>query len=141
MTYTKEQAWELCLLALCAWREARSQGFQGMLGVCWSVRNRVNNPNWWGKDWEEVVEKKWQYSSFNPDDPNTKLLPGDPAKDQAWADALMAAEQAYAARGVDPTQGATHYYSTSMKTPPTWATAKDTVFKVQIGDHRFYRAS
>lgn len=141
MTYTKEQSWELCLLALCAWREARDQGLTGMLAVCWSVRNRVNNPSWWGKDFEDVIEKKFQYSSFNPDDPNDKLLPGDPSKDPAWAAALTAAEAAYTGTGTDPTNGATHYFSVSMKTPPAWVTASGTVFEIQIGAHRFYKAA
>lgn len=139
---TKEQAWELTLLALCAWREARDQGAEGMLAVCWSVRNRVLKPGktWWGDDWEEVVLAKAQYSSFNPGDPNATLLPGDPTKDPSWAAALDAAERAYYGLGVDPSLGATHYYATSIPAP-AWTTAPGTIFRVQIGAHKFYTAS
>lgn len=136
--YTKEQAWELSLLALCAWREARDQGQEGMLAVCWSIRNRVNNPSWWGKSWREVIQKKWQFSSFNHGDPNAELLPA--TDDPVWPLALDAAEIAYAGQGSDPTLGSSHYYATTMKAPPDWAAAPGTVFKIQIGGHRFYLA-
>lgn len=143
MNYTKEQAWELSLLALCAWREARNQGWDGMLAVAWSVRNRVQKPGktWWGDDWEAVIEQKWQYSSFNPDDPNAKLLPGDPGKDPVWADALRAAEIAYAGYGVDPTLGSTHYHTIQMNPFPDWVKDPRTEFMLQIGSHRFYKAA
>jgi N-acetylmuramoyl-L-alanine amidase len=141
--FNKATSWEFILLALCAWREARDQGFNGMLAVCWSVRNRVAKPGktWWGDDWEEVILKPWQYSSFNPNDPNATKLPGDPANDPSWANALACAERAYLGMGVDPTLGATHYYNPKVvKTSPPWVTAPKTVFKTQIGDHYFYVA-
>jgi len=40
------------------------------------------------------------------------------------------------AGGADPTEGATHYYATSMATPPFWAKGKPFV---QIGRHRFFK--
>lgn len=141
--FNKAAAWEFVLLALCAWREARNQGFNGMLAVCWSIRNRVyrSGKTWWGDDWEEVILKPWQYSSFNKNDPNASLLPGDPAADLTWGSALACAERAYLGTGVDPTLGATHYYNPKVvTTPPAWVTAPKTVFKLQIGDHKFYIA-
>lgn len=137
--FTRTQAWELCLVALCVWREARNQPFEGKLAVAWSIRNRVAKKSWMGKDWEEVVLKKWQYSSFNPNDPNAVLLPGDPVNDKAWADSLVCAERAYLGIGVDPSLGSTHYHTKSIH--PAWVDDKATVFKVEIGDHRFYVAN
>ena len=140
--YTKEQSWELCLLALCAWREARDQGYLGMLAVCWSIKNRATNPNWWGGDYESVIEKPWQYSSFNPTDPNDKLLPGNPSKDAVWAAALQAAEMAYTGQVKDPTDGSTHYFNpTAVTVTPAWVTAPGTEFKIKIGAHSFYKAA
>jgi spore germination cell wall hydrolase CwlJ-like protein len=142
-SYTRITAWELTLLALCAWREARDQGYDGMLAVAWSIRNRVIKPGnkWWGNDWEEVIEKPWQFSSFNANDPNAKLLPGDPSKDTSWDNALRAAERAYLGIGVDPTMGATHYYNPKViTTPPAWVNAQGTMFKIAVKDHRFYIA-
>lgn len=140
--YNRFSAWEMCLLALCAWREARNQGQDGMLAVCWSIRNRVfkAGKTWWGDDWEEVILHKWQYSSFNPDDPNAKLLPSDPSVDSTWSNALAAAERAYLGWGIDPTRGATHYYNPKIVVAPPWVGSSTTIFKVQIGDHRFYTA-
>ncbi len=139
--YTTVTAWQLCLLALCVWREARDQGFTGKLAVAWSIRNRVMKAGktWWGDTWEEVIEKKWQYSSFNPDDPNAKLLPGDPATDPAWAASLQAAERAWLGFGPDPSQGATHYYNPSMVTAPAWVASATLTVKIQ--DHSFYIAN
>jgi hypothetical protein len=91
------ESWNLSLLALCGWREARNQGRLGMTAVCWSVRNRVSHPaiHWWGQSWPGVILHPYQYSSFNHDDPNALLLPSDPASDSSWADALQAAENVY----------------------------------------------
>ena len=139
MNYTVEQAWELVLLALCAWREARDQGRDGMLAVCWAVRNRVmkSGKTWWGDDWEEVMLKRWQFTSFEKSDPNASILPGDPKTDVAWAGALWAAEQAYA--GVmNPIGGATHYYNPSVITAPAWVVGA--TFIKRIGKHSFYEA-
>jgi spore germination cell wall hydrolase CwlJ-like protein len=142
--YTRETAWELALLALVVWREASNQGFDGMLAVAWSIRNRVLKPGktWWGDDWEEVILKRWQYTSMERSDPNATRVPGDPAKDPSWADALRAAELAYLGDAVDPTEGATHYYNPiAVRDTPAWVTAAGTRFVKQIGLHRFYVAS
>lgn len=140
-TYTKTKAYELVLLALCSWREARSDGYAGMHAVAWSVRNRVLKPNWWGKDWISVILHKFAYSSFNIDDPNAAKLPADYMKDPSWADALKAAEEVYNGMTADPTLGATHYHLTKMNPPPAWATAPSTTFLIEIGSHRFYKAN
>lgn len=142
MLYTKEQAWEVCLLALCTWREARDQGYDGMLAVCWSVKNRVDHPRWWGSGWIGVIQAKWQYSSFNPSDPNAKLLPGNPSTDAPWMEALRAAEMAYTNQGDDPTLGSDHYYDPlTIIPPPGWVTAPGTQFMIKIGAHSFYKAA
>lgn len=139
--YTSTTAWEMCLLALCVWREARNQAFDGKLAVAWSIRNRVMKvgKTWWGDTWEEVIEKKWQYSSFNADDPNAKLIPGNPVDDLSWAESLQAAERAYLGLGIDPSQGATHYYNPSIVGAPAWIA--DATFTVKIQDHSFYIAN
>ena len=141
--YDRFQAYELILLAVLVWREARNQSALGKLAVAWSVRNRVfkSGKTWYGDDWEEVVLKRWQYTSFEKSDPNATMLPGDPMKDIAWADSLQVAETAYFGLDTDPTGGATHYYNPAVVAKPAWVSAPDTMFKVAIGDHRFYIAS
>jgi spore germination cell wall hydrolase CwlJ-like protein len=136
------ESWNVSILALCGWREARNQGRAGMTAVCWSVRNRVFHPaiHWWGRSWPGVILHPYQYSSFNHDDPNAFLLPADPISDPSWADALQAAQDVYTPATPDPTLGATHYYLDGSPIP-TWANERGTVFTVQIGKHRFYKAS
>jgi hypothetical protein len=86
-------SWNVSLLALCGWREARNQGRVGMTAVCWSVRNRVFHPaiHWWGQSWQGVILHPYQYSSFNHDDPNALLLPEDPTSDSSWNSLLSSA--------------------------------------------------
>lgn len=143
LLYNRISAWEMSLIALCVWREARNQQFEGKLAVAWSIRNRVKAPgkHWWGDTFEEVILKPWQYSSFNADDPNAKLIPGDPAKDRSWDESLTAADRAYLGIGIDPSKGATHYHDSNMVTPPAWTKDPTTKFIVTIGDHRFYKAN
>lgn len=138
------QVWEVALLALTVWREARGESWQGKLGVAWSIRNRTMHPgqDWWGNDWEEVILKKWQYSSISdPNDPNIKLLPGDPRSDPSWSDCLTIACKVYSNSIADPTGGATHYHSAFMATPPAWVRAPGTSFHCRLGNHLFYTAA
>lgn len=143
MSYDLAQAWEVSLLALLVWREARDQDWRGKLAVAFSVRNRVTKGGvkWWGNDWEEIIEKRWQYTSFEKSDPNSSLLPGDPEKDASWKESLAAAEVAYLGVGGDPSQGATHYYNPKVVAKPAWVDAAGTVFRCTVGDHWFYTAN
>lgn len=133
-------AWEYSLLALCIWREARGESYQGKLGVGWSIRNRVMTPKaWWGNDYEDVILKPWQYSSFNQNDPNSGKFPGNPKTDTAWSECMAVAETVYTEAAPDPTNGATHYHVASMDPKPTWALTAQ--FKVQLGNHLFYKST
>lgn len=141
--FSRSMAWELSLMALCAYFEAQDQGEQGMLAVCWTMVNRVDTPGvtWWGDDEEDVILKKWQYTAMRVAKPLDEILPGDPTKNLVWGAALRMAERAYLRMGVDPTNGATHYYAPKIVAEPKWVKAPGTVFKCQIGDHLFYKAA
>ena len=142
MLLNKDQAWEFSLLALCIWREGRNQPFRAKRGIGWAVRNRVFHPtrSWWGSDWEDVILKPWQFSSFNPTDPNAVKFPGDPhgrsVEAIAWRECLSAAEDVYTSQVADPTGGATHYHTVGIE-PPKWT--QGAIFTVQLGDHLFYK--
>src|SRR3990172_10413739 len=60
-------------LALAIWREARGEPQLGRTAVGYSILNRVARPSWWGRTVDEVITKKWQYSSLT--DPRDKQLP------------------------------------------------------------------
>lgn len=137
MNFTIEEAWEVALLALCVWREARDQTIAAKAGVAWSIRNRVQHPTWWGTDYQSVILKPKQYSSFNPGDPNATKFPiGE--KPEIWQACLMAAEKAYRAIGENPIDNATSYFDKSMDAdPPAWAARMTHV--CDIDALRFFR--
>lgn len=126
------------LLALAVWREARGEIFKAKLGVAWSIMNRVARPGWWGKSIFEVITKKFQYSSFLANDPNSIKFP-DP-DDATWKDSVKAAYAAMLSNMPDPTFGASHYHDMSMDSnKPEWA--KTGIYLTSIGALRFYKAS
>lgn len=127
MTYSSNQAVEVAILTLVVGREARGAGFNAMLGVAWSISNRVQivlkKPGFWdwGRDWLSVISTKGEYSSIVPPqgefDPNLIVYPD--LSLGAWRDALDAAELAYWGDGQDPTGGAVSYFSPPAD--PEWA--------------------
>lgn len=124
------------ILARTVWGEARGQGRAGMEAVAATIANRVHNPRWWGNGWLSVCRKPYQFSCWNPDDPNLpKMLKVD-GTDAAFVTALAVADEAINGRLADPTGGADSYFDLSISAP-SWATADK--FTVQIGDMRFYR--
>ena len=62
---------ELVMLALAVYREARGEIPTAQIGVAWCIRNRVENPKWWGKDYLNCLFKKWQISSLT--DPKDQI--------------------------------------------------------------------
>lgn len=130
---------DLDILAKTLWAEARGEGMAGMIAAGWTIRNRVDDgrfKSWWGEGYAGVCQKPWQYSCWNKDDPNYQFLSGAKPIPQKQYLAAMEAAKAVIVGTVDPTGGATHYYSTSMQTPPKWAAAGRKT--VQIGRHIFY---
>jgi N-acetylmuramoyl-L-alanine amidase len=134
------QMYELVLLALCNWREARGEPIDAKMAQAWTVRNRALHPSWWGHDWVSVILKPFQYSSFNANDPNASKMPG--MEDTSWTDCLSVANEVYAGTGTDPTSGCSHYFDKSLDLhPPVWATDGSMVHVTDIGSFRFYRRS
>jgi N-acetylmuramoyl-L-alanine amidase len=132
---TPQQAWELSLLALCGWREARGQSLQAIQAQLWSVRNRVLHPSWWGHGWAGVILDREQYSSFNSNDPNAAKFPT--VADAIFPQILNIAATVYAGACDDLSKGADSYYSIDIAAP-AWTTSK--LFTVQAGAFRFYRS-
>jgi len=124
-------------LARTVYGEARGEGVRGMEAVANVVMNRAGAGGWWGDTVLSVVMKPFQFSVWNPGDPNRALIlgkfpyQGDAIFDQAWeiAGDAMALELA------DITGGATHYHADSIL--PVWA--RDQVPVAEIGRHVFYR--
>jgi N-acetylmuramoyl-L-alanine amidase len=135
---TPENAYELILLALTIWREARGEVLDAKRGVACCVANRVAKPSWWGQDWVTVILKPFQFSSFNHDDPNAVKWPQQ--NDTSWLASLEIADEVYNGHTQDVTAGCTHYFDKSLDThTPTWATDGSMVHVTDLGNLRFYR--
>jgi len=99
-----------------AWREARGEGQLGKRGVGHVVLNRVNARSFFGHDVQSVILKPWQFSSFNPTDPNADKWPD--WADASWMDSLAASKQVLAWDDPDLTSGALYYFSPPLTVPP-----------------------
>jgi len=133
-----EQCTDLKLLALCIYGEARGESELGRTAVGCVVRNRVKvQPR---KSYREVILKPLQYSCFNFDDPNFKIMLDFAQKphtlDDDFVECLKVAESILSSVIGDITGGATNYFN-PKRADPDWAKAM--VKTVSIGKHDFYR--
>jgi spore germination cell wall hydrolase CwlJ-like protein len=102
------------LLAICLWREARSESLDGIRAVAWVIRNRHLA---WKKDWDDVIATRNQFSSMGTrGDPQLTLWPDDDAAQ--FQTILQTALEVYLGEGEDPTHGALYYWN------PRTATSK-----------------
>jgi len=132
---------EQIILARAIFGEARGESKEGKIGVGWVIRNRVDNPRWWGDSYPTVILKPAQFSAFNPTDVNYQFVvnplhTNNPSDENAWYESYEIAGQILNNEVDDPTKGADHFYSADIA-PPSWADEKK--FTVQISKHRFYR--
>lgn len=119
-------------LGLVVWREARGASTLAQVAVAHSVLNRVARPSWWGKTIDEVVTKKWQYSSLAaPGDPQLILWPK--LSDASWLACLGVAYDVLYHDEPNPFPGADSYYDSSIPAPK-WATPE--TFKGEVKSPR-----
>jgi spore germination cell wall hydrolase CwlJ-like protein len=126
--------WDIALLALLGWREARSEPDAGIIAVMWTVRDRVEHPKWWGDSYSAVMGKKWQYSALAaPGDSQLILWPKWP--DRQFTKCLRFADGVIHGTLPNPCPGADSYYATTIARP---AWAKDEMVVGAIGAHVFF---
>jgi spore germination cell wall hydrolase CwlJ-like protein len=125
---------DLQLCSLCVWREARGEGLLGKRGVAHVIKNRSDNPGWWGHTVSSVILCPWQFSSFNPSDPNADKWPAD--NDPSYSDSLTVSEDVLVNGDEDITNGATSYFDTSIP-PPAWT--DNMTLTLSVGRLRFYK--
>lgn len=129
MNWNEFQKW---CAALCAWREARGEGRDGLRAVLHVIANRARMQQ---RSWAEIVYARLQFSSMTyPQDPQLTAIPRfpDPIFEQCYeiADAIAQGQDE------DLTGGATHYYADSIAAPSWAATLTRTA---QVGHHIFFR--
>jgi N-acetylmuramoyl-L-alanine amidase len=122
------------MLALAIYREARGEDLTGKIAAGCVIRNRVQHPSWYGRNWFDVITKPYQFSSFNLGDPNSAVFGS--AADRAWQDSIAAALRVMGGEP-DPTGGATFYFDQTLaNNPPKWASIY--LHTADIGAFHFY---
>lgn len=132
--------WSLYSAALCVWREARGEGYDGMLAVANVIMNRQRTV-WRGKGLAEVVSDPHQFSSMTIGGDSQTIVWPSP-NDQAFGVAFDVMNAAANGTDADPTQGATFYRNAASATSEWFqkAIATGKLMKtVTIGRHDFYR--
>lgn len=86
------------------------------------------------KERRATWEAHWQFSCWNPNDPNRRKLDWVSVNDPIFAHCLAIAKRALAGELPDRTRGATHYHEQSLA--PPWSLGRTPT--TQIGRHVFY---
>ena len=115
---------ELEIFAKTLFGEARGEKLSGIEAVANVILNRVKYAQkignfWWGKTIEDVCLKPFQFSCWNPKDPNHDLLMKDLKDDKIYQICERVAKRAIAGFLPDNTKGATHYHTKTVN--PYWA--------------------
>jgi N-acetylmuramoyl-L-alanine amidase len=119
--------------------EARGEPEQGKIAVGWTILNRAKSGKWFGGggDIFAVCRKPYQFSCWNPGDPNLSLITRARTGDPVFDKCLAAAKQVLSGSVADPTGGATHYFANYISAP-AWAKSPAKL-TIQIGVHKFYK--
>jgi cell wall hydrolase len=139
---TPAEAYELTMVALALWREARGEPYEVRKAVASVILNRrrisaktPSKPDWWGEDLVGIVTAPFQFTSISVrNDPQLNKWP-KPA-DKQWQECQDIAVAVVTDTLADTTMGATHYFDISIPAP-AWADAGK--FTVQLGRLRFYK--
>ena len=127
-------------MALTMWGEARGSGEDGMRAVGHVIANRRQLGGRHGAFVTDTVSEAWQFSCWNPGDPNlaamqnVEALPHAGRDYRLWLAAKRIAAEILAGQSEDPTRGALFYHADYVA--PGWAAGVPPVSR--IGHHIFY---
>ena len=126
-------------LARTLYGEARGERVRGKEAVAAVIINRARlagkrGGHWWGDTIETVCRRPWQFSCWNPSDPNRAKLEAVNPHNRVFASCLRIARRAIGDALADPTGGATHYHAKGCR--PPWARGHTP--SAEIGNHLFY---
>lgn len=135
-----KQQKEVDVMARTVYGEARGEKTDDALkAIAHVILNRTTDKE---KKWAscpiKVSQQKYQFSCWNKNDPNYKLITKITLKNKNFRRSCRAALQAIKSK--DITNGANHYHSVFMKRKPRWAKNKKMIALARIGNHKFYRA-
>lgn len=125
------------VMARTAMGEARSEGQDGMVAVMWTGMNRYTAKKWFSAmTIAGTFLKRLQFDCWTPQDVNYAYIVNIDDGIGLFRNALAWAAQVIAGGLTDPTEGATHYYDSSIS-PPSWV---DSATKtVTIGKLTFFK--
>lgn len=131
------------VVALTIYGEARGEPIEGKIAVASVIANRVKDGRF-GKTFERVCLKPYQFSCWNASDPNHKVLMqmaaaigrGEPIDDPTYRECEWIADGLLKERFASRVGNSTHYFAKRMLKPPKWASAAE--FVGVVGGHNFY---
>lgn len=101
--------------------EARSERHLGKCAVMWVVLNRFRKQSWWGKTIKDVCLFPWQFSCWNENDPNRKLIDEDRIKESpSYATFKSIVDGILIGNVPDLTLGSCHFHTRHIQTPKAW---------------------
>ena len=111
----------LLYLAKTIYGEARGESIETMLAVGWVIRNRLQVKRH-GKNYRNVVLQPKQFSCWNKNDPNYKIIKGV-IKGRLWEVCIgVAIVVMQSVEKHNPVPNIRHYYDKSLDSnPPYWA--------------------
>jgi N-acetylmuramoyl-L-alanine amidase len=129
---------DVVITAKTIFGEARGESVAGQHAVAWVIRNRAahahQHRHFGDGSPASACLAKYQFSCWNANDPNSRLLRSMTAGDKRLQPFIAIARAVFASDD-DPTKGATYYYVRSIKTP-AWAIGQKPV--ASIGHHLFF---
>ncbi|MBY3328787.1 CHAP domain-containing protein [Rhizobium laguerreae] len=130
---------DVLILARTLYGEARGETAAGREAVADVVMNRVAAHTWFGSSVAGVCLKSWQFSCWNANDPNRKIIErmSEAQADETFLDCLRVARGAITGAIKGNSKGANHYHADSMKRFPSWA--KRSAETTRVGHHIFYK--
>jgi spore germination cell wall hydrolase CwlJ-like protein len=134
---------DIDILARTIYGEARGEyaslegGMASLIAIGNVVMNRVKAQSWYGKTIQEVCRKPWQFSCWNEDDPNRKVLMQGEIVDPVFTFCRKVATKVALEEWPDLTKGSDHYHANSMLIIPKWAKGQKP--KIRMAKHVFYQ--
>lgn len=131
------------VMARTLYGEAEAYNERDAIAIACVIYNRVAygmQSGIWPKTVGGVCLQPWQFSCWNPGDPNRKRILV--ASDGWFERCKQIASTVLRGEMPDPTRGGTHYYETSVRMPK-WAKGKKPVYRVAHGkpgktEHLFF---
>lgn len=134
-------------MALTVWAEARGETPKGQIAVAWVIKNRYEHPRWWSRNRNDgipddtiaaVCRDPWQFSCWNPNDPNRVKLADERTLFRDDFKAIRELCVRVLENEIpDPTNTADHYCVTKIVNHVRWAKGRKPC--AVIGNHSFFR--